>query len=79
MLPRRWRRDLRPTAPTPVTRPSRASRRRPLPLNDEAFVNFAHASYKKVRDVAVMLIERAYGAKPDKLYFMGSSEGGREA
>ena len=30
--------------------------------NDEAFVNFAHASYKKVRDAAVMLIERAYGA-----------------
>ncbi len=46
--------------------------------NDEAFVNFAHASYKKVRDAAVMLIERAYGAKPDKMYYMGSSEGGRE-
>jgi feruloyl esterase len=47
--------------------------------NDEAFVNFAHASYKKVRDAAVMLIERAYGAKPDKMYYMGSSEGGRES
>jgi feruloyl esterase len=47
--------------------------------NDEAFVNFAHASYKKVRDTAVALIERAYGLKPDKMYFMGSSEGGREA
>ena len=46
--------------------------------NDEAFVNFAHASYKKVRDAAVMLIERAYGAKPEKMYFLGSSEGGRE-
>lgn len=46
--------------------------------NDEAFVNFAHASYKKVRDAAVMLIERAYGAKPDRMYYMGSSEGGRE-
>ena len=46
--------------------------------NEEAFVNFAHASYKKVRDAAVMLIERAYGAKPEKLYFVGSSEGGRE-
>jgi feruloyl esterase len=46
--------------------------------NDEAFVNFAHASYKKVRDAAVMLIARAYGAKPDKMYYMGSSEGGRE-
>jgi feruloyl esterase len=46
--------------------------------NEEAFVNFAHASYKKVRDAAVLLIERAYGAKPDKMYFVGSSEGGRE-
>src|SRR3954452_22963901 len=46
--------------------------------NDEAFVNFAHASYKKVRDAAVMLIERAYGARPEKMYYVGSSEGGRE-
>jgi tannase/feruloyl esterase len=46
--------------------------------NDEAFVNFAHASYKKVRDAAVMLIERAYGTRPEKMYFLGSSEGGRE-
>ena len=46
--------------------------------NDEAFVNFAHASYKKVRDVAVMLTERAYGAKPERMYYVGSSEGGRE-
>jgi Tannase and feruloyl esterase len=46
--------------------------------NDEAFVNFAHASYKKVRDAAVTLIERAYGARPEKMYFLGSSEGGRE-
>jgi len=47
-------------------------------LNDEALVNFAHASYKKVRDVSVALMLRAYGRAPDKLYFMGSSEGGRE-
>src|SRR6202000_1201712 len=46
--------------------------------NDEAFVNFAHASYKKVRDAAVLLIERAYGSRPEKMYFVGSSEGGRE-
>ncbi len=48
-------------------------------LNDEALLNFAHASYKKVRDVSVALASRAYGRRPDKLYFMGSSEGGREA
>lgn len=46
--------------------------------NDEAFVNFAYASYKKVRDVAVALTQRAYGRAPYKLYFLGSSEGGRE-
>jgi feruloyl esterase len=46
--------------------------------NDEAFENFAHLSYKKVRDVAVATMKRAYGRGPDKLYFVGSSEGGRE-
>jgi len=48
-------------------------------LNEEALLNFAHASYKKVRDVSVALMQRAYGRAPAKLYFMGSSEGGREA
>ncbi|WP_246175978.1 tannase/feruloyl esterase family alpha/beta hydrolase [Bradyrhizobium paxllaeri] len=48
-------------------------------LNDEAFENFAHRSYKRVRDAAVALMVRAYGNPPSKLYFMGSSEGGREA
>lgn len=47
-------------------------------LNDEALANFAHASYKKVRDVSVTLMLRAYGKPPAKLYFVGSSEGGRE-
>ena len=47
-------------------------------LNDEALLNFAHASYKKVREVSVQLMQRAYGRAPDKLYFVGSSEGGRE-
>ena len=48
-------------------------------LNNEALENFSHASYKKVHDVAVELMTRRYGKAPDKLYFMGSSEGGREA
>jgi feruloyl esterase len=47
-------------------------------LNDEALENFAHAAYKKVRDVSVELMRRRYGAAPRRLYFMGSSEGGRE-
>ena len=48
-------------------------------LNNEALLNFAHASYKKVRDVAVLLAWRAYDRRPEKSYFLGSSEGGREA
>jgi feruloyl esterase len=47
-------------------------------LNDEALVNFAYASYKKVRDVAVELMKRRYGSAPTRLYFFGYSEGGRE-
>jgi feruloyl esterase len=47
-------------------------------LNDEALENFAHAAYKKVRDASVELMRRRYGVAPRKLYFMGSSEGGRE-
>lgn len=48
-------------------------------LNDEMLVHFAHAAYPKVRNVAVALMQRAYGRAPEKLYFVGSSEGGREA
>jgi hypothetical protein len=48
-------------------------------LNDEAFENFAHKAYKKVRDAAVGLMARAYGRPPERMYYMGSSEGGREA
>jgi feruloyl esterase len=47
-------------------------------LNDEALVNFAHASYKKVKEVAVALIRLRYGRPPEQIYFVGSSEGGRE-
>src|SRR5438552_4237427 len=48
-------------------------------LNDEAFENFSFRAYKAVRDVAVALMVSAYGKRPGKMYFMGSSEGGREA
>ena len=47
-------------------------------LNDEALTNFSYAAYKKVRDVAVALMQRRYGRAPAKLYFVGFSEGGRE-
>ena len=48
-------------------------------LNDEALVNFAYASYKKVRDVASNTALRFYGRRPERMYFFGGSEGGREA
>ncbi|MFO1268080.1 MAG: tannase/feruloyl esterase family alpha/beta hydrolase [Rubrivivax sp.] len=47
-------------------------------LNDEMLLNFAYQSYAKVRNVSVELMKRAYGREPEYLYFVGSSEGGRE-
>ena len=47
-------------------------------LNDEMLENFAFASYKKVRDVAVELMRTFYGRPPVRLYYFGGSEGGRE-
>jgi hypothetical protein len=35
-------------------------------LNDEAFENFAHKAYKRVRDAAVALMVRAYGKPPER-------------
>jgi len=47
-------------------------------LNDEALTNFAYASYKKTRDVAVALIRDFFGRQPSRTYYFGGSEGGRE-
>lgn len=47
-------------------------------LNDEALENFSYAAYKKVRDVAQVMARSIYGRVPDKLYYFGGSEGGRE-
>lgn len=47
-------------------------------LNDEALENFAYASYKKVRDVAAEIVLARYGRRPARVYYMGTSEGGRE-
>ncbi len=47
-------------------------------LNDEALENFAFAAYKKTRDAAMALIQEYYGAKPERTYYVGSGEGGRE-
>lgn len=47
-------------------------------LNDEMVVNYAYASYKKVRDVSVNMIGMFYGQPPSRVYYFGGSEGGRE-
>ncbi|MDA9490173.1 hypothetical protein XI08_13810 [Bradyrhizobium sp. CCBAU 11361] len=47
-------------------------------LNDEMLTNYAYASYKKVRDVAVVLSEVLYRKRPVRIYYFGGSEGGRE-
>ena len=48
-------------------------------LNEEALHNFAYAAYKKTHDVAVHIGRLYYGESPRHSYYMGGSEGGREA
>lgn len=48
-------------------------------LNDEAIRNFAYAQLKKTHDVAQILVERMYRQPPRYRYFIGTSQGGREA
>jgi feruloyl esterase len=47
--------------------------------NDEAFTNFAYAQMKKTHDVVVALVARFYGESIRHSYYLGSSQGGREA
>ncbi len=48
-------------------------------VNDEALRNFAFEALKKTRDTAIFVINRRYGANPERSYFYGDSTGGREA
>lgn len=48
-------------------------------LNDEAIRNFGYAQLKKTHDVAQILIRRFYSTEPQYRYFIGTSQGGREA
>jgi feruloyl esterase len=50
-------------------------------LNAEALTNFAYAQMKKTKDVAMVLGERLFeqATATTRVYFVGSSEGGREA
>ena len=47
-------------------------------LNDEAIRNLGYQQMKKTHDVAMVLIERAYGELPEYNYYVGGSQGGRE-
>jgi feruloyl esterase len=48
-------------------------------LNDEAIRNLGYAQMKKTHDAAMVIIERAYGERPRFNYYIGTSQGGREA
>ena len=47
--------------------------------NDEAFTNFAYAQMKKTHDVVVALVARFYAEPVRHSYYLGASQGGREA
>lgn len=47
--------------------------------NDEVIKNFGYLQMKKTHDAAMVLIERMYGQKPRVNYYIGTSQGGREA
>jgi hypothetical protein len=48
-------------------------------LNDEAVANLAYLQLKKTHDAAMVIMQRAYGERPRFSYFLGNSQGGREA
>ena len=48
-------------------------------LDDESMKNLGYMQMKKTRDAAMILIARAYGERPRFNYYVGTSQGGREA
>ena len=48
-------------------------------LNYQAVLNLGHAQLKKTHDAVSVVVLRAYGARPARSYFTGTSQGGREA
>ena len=48
-------------------------------LNREMLENFGWKALKKVYDAAMKVLKAWYGRRPDKVYFYGGSNGGREA
>jgi hypothetical protein len=48
-------------------------------LNEEAVKNLAYMQMKKTHDAAMVIMERVYGKRPVYNYYVGGSQGGREA
>lgn len=48
-------------------------------VNNEALHNFASDQLKKTKDAAYAIVRAYYGEKPQRTYFIGGSNGGREA
>ena len=48
-------------------------------LNDEAIRNLGYMQMKKTHDAVMAIIERVYGKRPVYNYYVGNSQGGREA
>src|SRR5689334_23349195 len=48
-------------------------------LSDEAIKNLGYMQMKKTHDAAMVLMERAFGERPQFNYYIGGSQGGREA
>jgi feruloyl esterase len=48
-------------------------------LVDETVKNLGYMQMKKTRDAAMVIVERTYGRKPAVNYYIGTSQGGREA
>src|SRR5690606_3913925 len=48
-------------------------------LNDEAIKNLGYMQMKKTHDAAMVIMARVYGERPRFNYYIGGSQGGREA
>ncbi len=48
-------------------------------LNEEAVRNLAYMQMKKTHDAAMVIMQRVYGKRPAYNYYVGNSQGGREA
>ncbi|HBF34065.1 TPA: hypothetical protein DDW35_05835, partial [Candidatus Sumerlaeota bacterium] len=48
-------------------------------LNDEVIQNFGYMQMKKTHDAVMVILKRVYGETPRFNYYVGNSQGGREA